>query len=740
MADAFFEKIFFLNHLLLLFSFFFFFKFFLFRILNKLNENFLFYLDLSLLTLFRRINEIRRGNMAPNKHSKNGTTHKIREQLNFVDEKKWKRFSSRRLELIDKFQLSQFKASEQDLNIKQIANILRTEFGYPVTYSSEFEKLVTAAIQSVRRNRKRSKKKSFMVNGGNNTTGNYSTSDEDPVSRMTSPVGVMLQQQPMSPSAMSTGTNNTQVLGGHPMMVQQSVIPVQVPVPVSLQQQQQQQQPEVMFQQPQPQQGPPALSLPQPHDPSMRFARATTPLHDNKFGRMLSPLSAASPPSRPLSNQVRVLPPPSVTTVTHNNGRSQKYDDLIKGIIADLVNNTVPLSEQAMKDNNGLAMRLSEFGRAENMDKAQEPTLSGIPFFLREKIILQIQKSKTCADLANTQGSMELYTNLLTLGEMAIRTSVAFLVERFFSNMLSMSMEYISKKSMSDENMANLCLKLFSPAVRTNLSNLPMHEVQIKTLWLLAGAIVKDFGFDPCLYPLSEAIHHLIMTQYPLTNQNGSSNTAATESDDLKPIINPIPTTSSQRATLLSALPMKPEHANRDVNKKVIIKYRDNEQVFTFHQLSNGIPTVMEIMENSKSLFNIVNSDLALGLFYEGNLVNDDLLNRLFNDFSTPEIRLEIAQTNQSIPKLTEPVPSIGSIVPSIPIPKRPNSVKALDDIIGRMSQSKIKSDGVSPPPQSASVPNTIGNSQPNDTNNNSNSSGPFANKTLPQPVYQPIL
>lgn len=97
--------------------------------------------------------------MAPNKHSKNGTTHKIREQLGFTDEKKWKRFSSRRLELIDKFQLSQFKASEQDLNIKQIANILRTEFGYPVTCSMEFEKLVTAAIQSVRRNRKRSKRR-----------------------------------------------------------------------------------------------------------------------------------------------------------------------------------------------------------------------------------------------------------------------------------------------------------------------------------------------------------------------------------------------------------------------------------------------------------------------------------------------------------------------------------------------------------------------------------------------------
>lgn len=694
--------------------------------------------------------------MAPNKHSKNGTTHRIREQLNFVDEKKWKRFSSRRLELIDKFQLSQFKASEQDLNIKQIANILRTEFGYPVTYSGEFEKLVTAAIQSVRRNRKRSKKKSFMVNGN----ASYSTSDEDPVSRMASPIGVALQP-PMSPVPISAAAaaaaanaataaalqplapNNMGIgMGGPcpPTMAQQSAlpvhVPVHVPVPVSLQQQQQ-----LQLQQPAPVQGTQALSLPQPqqNDPSMRFARATTPLHDTKFGRMISPLSAASPPSRPLSNQVRVLPPPSVTSGTHSNGRAEKYDDLIKSLITDLVNNTVPLHEQAMKDNNGLAMRLSEFGN-NNVDanKPQDPTPSGMPFFLREKIILLIQKSKSCAELANTQGSMELYSNLVTLGEMAIRSSVAFLVERFFSNMLSISMEYISKKSMSDENMANLCLKLFSPAVRTNLSNMPMYEVQIKTLWLVSGAIVKDFGFDPCLYPLSEAIHHLIMTQYPLTNQNNSNNTVS-ESEDIKPIIFPIPTTSSQRTTLLSTLPMKPEHANEDINKKVIINYRDNEHVFTFHQLSNGTPTVTEIMENSKSLFNIVTSTLPLGLFYEGNLVTDDLLNRLFSDFTTPEIRLQIMQTNHAIPKLTEAVQSMGSIVPSIPMPKRPNSVKALDDIIGRMSQSKIRADGVTPPPQSASVPNTFGKSQANELNN-SNSNGTFSNKTLPQPVYQPIL
>lgn len=85
-----------------------------------------------------------------------GITQAIRTHLGFNDDKKWKQFSTRRLELIDKFNLSYKKASEQDDSIKQIANLLRIEFGFPMDTLMDFDKLVRAAIQSVRRNRKRS--------------------------------------------------------------------------------------------------------------------------------------------------------------------------------------------------------------------------------------------------------------------------------------------------------------------------------------------------------------------------------------------------------------------------------------------------------------------------------------------------------------------------------------------------------------------------------------------------------
>ncbi|ODV61617.1 Vhr1-domain-containing protein [Ascoidea rubescens DSM 1968] len=100
-----------------------------------------------------------------NDASKIGITKRIRDELKFNDDRLWKRFSARRLELIDSFDLSSKKASEQDNDIKKVANTLRIEFNYDLSNLDLFDKLVRAAIQSVRRNRKRSSKfKSFISN------------------------------------------------------------------------------------------------------------------------------------------------------------------------------------------------------------------------------------------------------------------------------------------------------------------------------------------------------------------------------------------------------------------------------------------------------------------------------------------------------------------------------------------------------------------------------------------------
>ncbi|KAK7686871.1 hypothetical protein QCA50_009947 [Cerrena zonata] len=92
------------------------------------------------------------------KDKSHGVTHTIRERLNFLDERLWKRFSARRLELIDTLELSTRKASEQELEISNVADTLRIEFGFGPDSFSDFDRLVRAAVQSVRRNRKRATK------------------------------------------------------------------------------------------------------------------------------------------------------------------------------------------------------------------------------------------------------------------------------------------------------------------------------------------------------------------------------------------------------------------------------------------------------------------------------------------------------------------------------------------------------------------------------------------------------
>lgn len=628
-----------------------------------------------------------------NKFSGNGATHKIRELLNFNDEKKWKQFSSRRLELIDKFQLSQYKASEQDQNIKQIATILRTEFGYPVSCSKEFEKLVTAAVQSVRRNRKRSKKRYALsiANGSggnvNNSISSNSTSDDE-----------------ISPSIYQR--SNSDFL------------------------------------------------------PSSNYAA------DFQFSNKFQPLMSHQ------SHNGTIFPTvgtqndssPSVTSI------QQKYNDIVTMLVHDLVTNVVPLSEQALKDPY-TGPNLSHFATS---SLSQQPNIttnipidSTVPFFLREKLLLQIQRSRTCQDISQAAGSIDIYANLEILGEMSIRMSIAFVIERFFSNLVSSSMKYITAKTCSPENLALLSQRLFGAATRHNLSHFPAAQVQLRLLYLVIGGIVKDFGFDPTLYPLSEIIHHIVMVQYPLASSCASEPPSSSPNKRVKrspPVVSSDVmlnnnNTLSNRATLLTTLPMKPQSANKDVNRRVIIRFNDREQAFTFHQLSNGPPTVSEVLENCKNLFNIINKNKNFGIFHNDNLLNDESLAKLFDSFSTSEIHLVIKDIS-TIPlqdaKIPVPItlPKMSCIgenpsMPSIPLvpqekddPKK-SSLTAFDNILNRISKSPMNEEN------SNTTLNT-GTSTSNTNNNDHNESVPapyvtknknsFQNGNLPQPVFQPLL
>ena len=88
-----------------------------------------------------------------------GVTTKIRQKLEFHDEARWKQFSARRLKLIEDNKLFTKNASDQDHQVKSVAESLQIEFGIAKHHLEDGDKLVRAESQSIRRNRKRSSKK-----------------------------------------------------------------------------------------------------------------------------------------------------------------------------------------------------------------------------------------------------------------------------------------------------------------------------------------------------------------------------------------------------------------------------------------------------------------------------------------------------------------------------------------------------------------------------------------------------
>lgn len=83
------------------------------------------------------------------------STAQLRARLNFRDDQEWKRFSTRRLELINALRLDEKKPSKQEASVRAVATQLASEFGFPNSAHTDFERLVCLGIQSVRRNRRR---------------------------------------------------------------------------------------------------------------------------------------------------------------------------------------------------------------------------------------------------------------------------------------------------------------------------------------------------------------------------------------------------------------------------------------------------------------------------------------------------------------------------------------------------------------------------------------------------------
>lgn len=630
--------------------------------------------------------------------SANGTTYKIRESLQFLDNKKWKLFSTRRLELIDRFKLFEKKASEQDCNIERIANILRTEFDYSIEHQVDFEKLVTAAVQSVRRNRKRSKNLN-MQSGANISSDQESSkpeasslskikpNQESPVMSNNSPIESFL-----IPSASSLSHNNINKNKS-----------VTVSVAVS-QRNSNSDSDSNKF---------PSPSV-SPISSPLQLAR-TSPLLYNHSLHSILPSAAASSSSNhnnslfnninhdfknnksvPMNNfissenkengnnritlpSIQNMKPKSMKTEKKNSVSKVENNldgvsiETVKNIISDIVYQRVSVKEQIAKNtsNKGstsssstlvntpapsdisleffaissqnmdlLPVALNQKNQENNNNKSTLPSISSFlkskkdevdtgyncPYFLKSKILTSISNSKTCHDICSKQGSYkDLYQTILSMGDMGYKSSLLFVFERFYgtnSTMVNYLKEKLLDGDKAEERLIQVLENIFKDATLRSFQSLK-SEFKMDLFKLCIGALIKDFGFDPVIYPLGEIFQDYILKELsPFLNANQNTASISPNNDNTFSLTSKSERTSpSLQAGLtggkngsdhslahnmiVSTAPLNPSMANNAIHRTVLIKKGAKQQEFTFYPLSNGCPTISEILENCSLLFGL---------------------------------------------------------------------------------------------------------------------------------------
>ena len=442
-----------------------------------------------------------------------------------------------------------------------MANILRTEFHYPLSRTGYFEKLVIAGIQCTRRNKQRSLKRQ---------NGKVSKDNKDSNSK-----------------AFRPATNHK---------VAQKIIKQE-------------------------------HTLDTPSLPQNALISANDGVEQQRKRNGYKELLPGD--TQPLRYEL-----------LENSSQNRKsileydpqYDSIIRSVLLDVIHKEVPMSEQKKKSSH-TEPDLSNF--LTNCEPDMESLIamqpkSEIPFSLKEKLLRSIEISKTCSELAKSHNALNDYKSLYSLGKSVYDTAVNFVIEKFKAYRIE-KLDFVNEKTSEEKFISDLSLQLFSSTTKHDISNSLSIRSSGMLFILTIGSLIKDFGFDPVLYPLSELIMQHIMINYPFQEPKSRQSS-------------PINNMSHDSHTVLMTLPIDPKKASQEGYKTVIIKYGTKEQNFRFPLLSNGPPTVMEIVQNCRTLFNISNLNRSsFGLFNKGQLITDDEhLSSLFAQVHEGELTLVI--------------------------------------------------------------------------------------------------
>lgn len=361
------------------------------------------------------------------------------------------------------------------------------------------------------------------------------------------------------------------------------------------------------------------------------------------------------------------------------NGKDDILSDtsLLSLVIKDIINDVIPIEDQKSHQTNSdtlhgglpdlsifitddpLSCRTVKNPQNCLINKNSEDSFF-IPFFLKQKILHNVQKSRTCYQLSKIDDGIniiEQYQNLVRLGSGSLSLSSRYIFERFYSNSDLNLIDFVLEQISKPRFLSQLSFQLFQSSTTIKLSPNDQNML-ISLLNITLGSLIKDFGFDPILYDISEILYHLILIKYPRLSKDSSNDIdnnkkkkkekeSALDSK-LSRINSPDVDSdleshlSKNKDIIVSSLSINPQIANKEVYKKVQIKYQTKVQDFSFPLLSNATPTIKEIVNNCKQLFQI-DKDFGLNIYYNDEIIKSDVkLANLFNNLNIKILCLEL--------------------------------------------------------------------------------------------------
>ncbi|KAG7191767.1 uncharacterized protein KQ657_002732 [Scheffersomyces spartinae] len=450
-----------------------------------------------------------------------GVTHAIRQRLNFTDERLWKRFSARRLEMIDTMELLTKKASEQEDEIKEVADSLRKEFEYPEEYFGDFDKLVRAAVQSVRRNRKRSSnsRRKDKTSSGDQNQNQLCVDDSTSTPYKRQKIAAMTDVKPSALSNSNAPTETASSDLAQSLSFVSEIAHLKTDINNTI------------------------FDLNYSKSKSFSPQDRSRAIMDNMIRPRVGGVTSfiltpgVRTPTSTRGSATPIPPPPplpgttttgTTTTISasklssgSNNGGTPPATQVTRvGHLLPPLANVRINSSSELPNGSGVVLNGSSLidGRSTTngvvMGQTALPSVPYKPDVTGARRTLQryMEASKTCSEDRGDN------SNIRTLGKACIESGIAYLFAHLFQRVDGSLIEYLRLK-LTLTTSSEKILKSMDPLIVSTIGKQDTETVSL-TLNRIIGCCVKDFGFERILMPLCELIYGLIIDDYAAVLRN----------------------------------------------------------------------------------------------------------------------------------------------------------------------------------------------------------------------------